>query len=66
MANSNLSPDAGNLKAKWWYFYPATSPSCARRWVIWRTTMLVQKMGVEVYGVSTDTHFTHKALARYL
>jgi peroxiredoxin (alkyl hydroperoxide reductase subunit C) len=26
----------------------------------------LQKLGVDVYSVSTDTHFTHKALAQQL
>jgi hypothetical protein len=40
-----------------------TSPSSARpNWATWPTTTLTfKKLGVEIYAVSTDTHFTHKA-----
>jgi peroxiredoxin len=56
-----------DLKGKWsvvvFVSTRPTSPSSARpNWATWPTTTTTfKKLGVEVYGVSTDTHFTHKA-----
>ncbi len=45
-------------------FYPAdfTFVCPQPNSVIWRTTTPeFKKLGVEIYGISTDTHFAHKA-----
>ena len=54
-----------NLKGKWsiFFFYPAdfTFVCPTELGDMADKYEAFQKMGVEVYGVSTDTHFTHKA-----
>lgn len=54
-----------NLKGKWsiFFFYPAdfTFVCPTELGDMADTYDAFQKMGVEVYSVSTDTHFTHKA-----
>jgi peroxiredoxin (alkyl hydroperoxide reductase subunit C) len=54
-----------DLKGKWsiFFFYPAdfTFVCPTELGDLQDKYAELQKMGVEVYGVSTDTHFTHKA-----
>lgn len=54
-----------NLKGKWsvFFFYPAdfTFVCPTELGDMADKYDVLQKMGVEVYSVSTDTHFTHKA-----
>ena len=56
-----------NLKGKWsvFFFYPAdfTFVCPTELEDLQNEYAGLQKMGVEVYGVSTDTHFSHKAWA---
>jgi peroxiredoxin (alkyl hydroperoxide reductase subunit C) len=56
-----------NLKGKWsvFVFYPAdfTFVCPTELEDLANTYAEFQKLGVEVYGVSTDTHFAHKAWA---
>ncbi|MDZ4082604.1 MAG: redoxin domain-containing protein, partial [Bdellovibrionales bacterium] len=54
-----------NLKGKWsvFFFYPAdfTFVCPTELGDLADKYDVLQKMGVEVYSVSTDTHFSHKA-----
>ena len=54
-----------DLKGKWavFFFYPAdfTFVCPTELEDLGEKYTLLQQMGVEVYAVSTDTHFTHKA-----
>ncbi|MEZ6840957.1 redoxin domain-containing protein [Acinetobacter baumannii] len=55
-----------NLKGKWSgvvFFYPAdfTFVCPTELEDLADNYAEFQKLGVEIYGVSTDTHFTHKA-----
>ncbi|AOE83892.1 peroxiredoxin [Metapseudomonas resinovorans] len=54
-----------NLKGKWsvFFFYPAdfTFVCPTELGDLADNYAEFQKLGVEIYGVSTDTHFTHKA-----
>jgi peroxiredoxin (alkyl hydroperoxide reductase subunit C) len=56
-----------NLKGKWsvFVFYPAdfTFVCPTELEDLANTYAEFQKLGVEIYGVSTDTHFAHKAWA---
>ena len=55
-----------DLKGKWSvvFFYPAdfTFVCPTERGDLADHYASFQKLGVEIYAVSTDTHFTHKAL----
>ena len=55
----------GSVKGKWsvFFFYPAdfTFVCPTELGDLADHYAEFQKMGVEIYGVSTDTHFTHKA-----
>ncbi len=55
----------GDVKGKWsvFFFYPAdfTFVCPTELGDLGESYPELQKMGVEVYSVSTDTHFTHKA-----
>jgi peroxiredoxin (alkyl hydroperoxide reductase subunit C) len=54
-----------DLKSRWSvvFFYPAdfTFVRPAELGDLAANYVAFQRMGVEIYGVSTDTHFTHKA-----
>ena len=53
-----------DLQGKWsvLFFYPADFTLSARlSWKISRDSMAISKEGCEIYSVSCDTHFVHKA-----